>query len=375
MSSSPVDDIHDTAKDTYGAVPNFLEEVNRHSRVLGTAYIEADEALMGGLLAPTEQQAVLLLISLLHNSRYDAVVHTYMALDAGLSPQTVTHLLAEEPPQDAHLRALVEATYRAHDGSARLGPEMAERFYDKGGSKGELYEVFALYGMKRFSSFVNHIAEPEVDAPFRKTEEILDTASEELADEERQQIARDLHRQTDGNTFAPLTNGRGPSPETTRKTAEEAFGFLPNLIDELSEHNPAVAKTYLALGDVLKDGTLDADDCEVVQLAVSTYNGCHYCSSVHSTMGLNLGIDADIVETISEEGVPSHDRYRPLVEATRLMLDKRGWLDEADLRSLERQGLSRAELYEINAFIGVKTLSNYVNHVNETPIDPQIDTS
>jgi AhpD family alkylhydroperoxidase len=330
---------------------------------------------MGGLLAPTEQQAVLLLISMLHNSRYDAVVHTYMALDAGLSPQTVTRLLADEPLQDAHLRALVEATYRTHESPARLGPKMAEQFYEKGGSRGELYEVFAFYGMKRFSSFINHIAEPEIDAPLQDTEEILDTASGELTGEERTQIARALHRQTDGNTFAPITNGRGPSPETTRKTAEEAFGFLPNLIDELSEHNSAVAKTYLALGDILKEGTLDPDECEIVQLAVSTYNGCHYCSSAHSTMGLNLGIDAEIVDTISKEGVPSHERYRPLVEATRLMLDKRGWLDEADLRSLERQGLSRAELYEINAFIGVKTLSNYVNHVNETPVDPQIDTS
>jgi len=163
------------------------------------------------------------------------------------------------------------------------------------------------------------------------------------------------------------------TPNDARNLAEQTYGFVPNLFEELSEHNPAVAKAYLASSDLLKQGTLTDDEREVVQLTVSRYNDCHYCSNVHATMGLDIGLDNDTVETISRGGLPSDERYRALVQAARLLLDKRGWLDEDDLEDLRAQGLSRAELYEINAFIGLKTLSNYVNHVNETPVDPQIE--
>lgn len=48
---------------------------------------------MGANLDPPEQQVVLLTTARYHDSRYDAVVHARMALDAGLPPgiEDVTH--------------------------------------------------------------------------------------------------------------------------------------------------------------------------------------------------------------------------------------------------------------------------------------------
>jgi len=182
MPPSLADDVRETAEDAYGALPNFFAELNRHSAASGAAYIAADEALQDGLLTPAEQQAVLLVVAAHHNSRYDAVAHARLALDAGLPPQTVNRLLDGDPPADDRLRALVEATQHTYDERGWLDPEFVEDLEARGVSRGELYEIFALYGMKTFSSFVNHIADPAVDDALRPTEDVLDTVPDEPDD-------------------------------------------------------------------------------------------------------------------------------------------------------------------------------------------------
>ena len=75
-------------------------------------------------------------------------------------------------------RALIEAARQAYDERGWLDPETVHNLEERGVSRGELYEIFALHGMKMFSSFVNHIATPEIDAPLKPTENRLDNVPE-----------------------------------------------------------------------------------------------------------------------------------------------------------------------------------------------------
>lgn len=179
MPSSLSDDVRQSARRAYGGVPNFLHAMIRDAAAPGAAYIAADKALMDGLLSPSEQQAVLLALAEHHNSRYDAVAHARLALDAGLAPTTVDRLLAGQLPQNERLRALVEATRLTCDERGWLESEALRRLQERGVSRGALYEIFALHGMKTFSSFVNHIADPDLDAPLAPLEEALDHVPEE----------------------------------------------------------------------------------------------------------------------------------------------------------------------------------------------------
>lgn len=171
-----------------------------------------------------------------------------------------------------------------------------------------------------------------------------------------------------------LSSSSPSATQDVQEAARETLGFLPNLIQELSEHNPAAAKLYLATTDVIEQGDLTDAEREAVFLAVSRYNDCHYCTSLHGKMAHAAGLSRETVNIINSGGLPSDDdRLRALVQATRLLLDKRGWLDEDDLDSLRKKGVDRTDLLEINAIIGVKTFSNYVNHVAQTDIDPQFE--
>ena len=75
------------------------------------------------------------------------------------------------------------------------------------------------------------------------------------------------------------------------------------------------------------------------------------------------------MDTLISGGLPENDRYRTLVQASRRILGKRGWLSDADQEELSGLGLGRDVLYEIVGLVGVKTISNYVNHIAHTDID------
>ena len=151
---------------------------------------------------------------------------------------------------------------------------------------------------------------------------------------------------------------------------EEAYGFRPNLIEELVT-SPAAAQVYLGGQEAMEEASLDEAEQNAVMLAVSTRNECHYCTAAHAGIGRQVGLSERQVEAILEQEEPEDERLAALVDATDRILGKEGWLEEDDLAEFERRGVDRAQIYEIVALIGLKTVSNYVNHIAGTEIDPQ----
>lgn len=166
------------------------------------------------------------------------------------------------------------------------------------------------------------------------------------------------------------TTDESTHAEQVHEMAQQALGFVPNLITEMTTENPAVGEAYLSAQDILQEGgVLSAAEQQTVILAVSSYNDCHYCTKAHAVAGQQAGLGETTVQTINEGGLPEDARLRALVRATRRLLGKRGWLSEADEAEFADLDLGRPELYEIVALIGIKTTSNYINHIAETELD------
>ena len=166
------------------------------------------------------------------------------------------------------------------------------------------------------------------------------------------------------------TKTRDDATEKILSTVEDAYGFRPNLIEELVKA-PAAARVYLAGQDAMADSSLSQAQQQAVQLTVATHNGCHYCDAAHSTLGRQFGIGAEALDAIRDGGVPEDPELRGVVRATLRVVEKEGWLEESDLSELADEGIDRQQLYEVIAFVALKTLSNYVNHIADTEIDPQ----
>ena len=151
--------------------------------------------------------------------------------------------------------------------------------------------------------------------------------------------------------------------------AEAYYGMIPNMIEAVNRHNPAVAQFYIAASEALQNSNLQDNEREAVILTISRYNDCHYCVRAHAALGYEAGLSEADIQDINQGKLPAKKTLRGFVKATRLILDKNGWLDADDISQLEKYGITRMHLYEINALIAIKTLSNYINHIEQTQVD------
>ena len=156
--------------------------------------------------------------------------------------------------------------------------------------------------------------------------------------------------------------------ERVLEKANQVFGFIPNLFLEMS-HNPAVAELMLRALQSLSKGVLTPAEQQVVMLAVSSWNECHYCTAAHRSVGKMMGVAQADLDRLDQKQLPADERLQAITTATWTVMEKKGWLDAGDLEHLGERGVGRAELYEIIAFVGVMTITTYINHIHGTELD------
>ena len=146
------------------------------------------------------------------------------------------------------------------------------------------------------------------------------------------------------------------------------MGFIPNIGGIMAEA-PALAKAYFTLSDLFDQTSFSPTERQIVLLTVSHDNGCEYCVAAHSVIASMQKVPGDVVQAIRDNQPIADDRLEALRKFTRAMVEKRGWLDEADIEAFLKAGYDRRNVLEVVLGVGMKTLSNYTNHVADTPLD------
>lgn len=164
---------------------------------------------------------------------------------------------------------------------------------------------------------------------------------------------------------------RDTAPERARATlaqVEKAFGFIPNLTGMLAE-SPAALEGYLAVAAAFGRSGLSKTEQQVVLLATSVENECHYCVAAHSTLAAGDGVPAEVVGAI-RGGAPLADpKLEALRRFTQAVVERRGWVED-ELPAFLAAGYTRANALDVITGVTQKTLSNYANHIAATPVDP-----
>jgi uncharacterized peroxidase-related enzyme len=148
---------------------------------------------------------------------------------------------------------------------------------------------------------------------------------------------------------------------------EKQLGVVPNLF-RLVGLSPAALQGLLGLNGALGKA-LDVKTRERIALAVSEINGCDYCLSAHTYLGLNLAkIDAAEI-ALNRKGASSDAKANAAVAFAVKVLQTRGKVADADLRSVRAAGFSDAQIVEITAVVAESVLTNFVNNIARTDID------
>lgn len=161
------------------------------------------------------------------------------------------------------------------------------------------------------------------------------------------------------------------APENSRPLlagAQQAFGFVPNLIGTFAE-SPATLEAYLALGQIFDKSSFSATERQTVILAASRYNECHYCVAAHSVVAGMQKVPADVIEALRNDTPIADARLEALRQFTTAVVDQRGWVSEDEVDAFIAAGFTRAQVLEVVLGVTFKTLSNYTNHIADTPLD------
>ena len=150
--------------------------------------------------------------------------------------------------------------------------------------------------------------------------------------------------------------------------AEKAFGFIPNLLGTFAE-SPSTLKGYMALGQIFDESSFTATEQQTVLLTVSRYNECHYCLAAHSTIAGMKQVPADVVAAIRDDRPIEDSKLDALRTLHRDGGREARLVVRAGRRCLHRGGLHERQVFEVILGIAFKTISNYVNHVADTPVD------
>lgn len=151
--------------------------------------------------------------------------------------------------------------------------------------------------------------------------------------------------------------------------ARERMGFLTTLNAVMAE-SPQLLAGYTALAQQFAASSLPKPAQQVVLLTASVANACPHCVAAHSTLALRAGLTTDDVNALRKATTlqdPSLDAVRRLTQA---IVDKRGWADEQNIADFLAAGHTRRQILDVVLGIGMKTLSNYTNHIAHTPLDP-----
>ncbi|CAN5600474.1 carboxymuconolactone decarboxylase family protein [soil metagenome] len=148
---------------------------------------------------------------------------------------------------------------------------------------------------------------------------------------------------------------------------EKQLGVVPNLF-RLAALSPAVLQGMLGLSGALAR-TLDVKTRERIALVVAQVNGCDYCLSAHTYLGLNLAkLDAGEI-ALNRKGDSTDPRAAAVVAFAAKVAQSRGKVADSDLADVRLAGITDAQVVEIVALVAENFLTNLLNNVARTPID------
>ena len=167
------------------------------------------------------------------------------------------------------------------------------------------------------------------------------------------------------------------APEITRPILEQArksLGFVPNLYGMLAE-SPALLKGYTTLSAIFDATSLTPTERQVVLLTANFENGCGYCMAAHTVIARMQGVDDQVISAL-RQGIAIPDvKLEALREFTRQVVRQRGWVDESTVRRFLEAGYARTHVLDVVLGVGLKTLSNYSNHIAGTPLDTAFESA
>ncbi|SDW09641.1 alkylhydroperoxidase AhpD family core domain-containing protein [Lutibacter oricola] len=170
------------------------------------------------------------------------------------------------------------------------------------------------------------------------------------------------------HTVETAPEGSKPMLEASKK----AYGFIANLHGTLAE-SPQIYEAYQTLHKLFSESSFNADELTVVWQTINVEHECTYCVPAHTGIANMMKVDSAITEALrNEEPLPT-EKLEVLRETTLEIVRERGHLSKEQKEKFFTVGYTNRQILDIVLGLSQKVISNYTNHLAETPVDNAFD--
>jgi len=166
------------------------------------------------------------------------------------------------------------------------------------------------------------------------------------------------------HTIESAPTASKPALEKSLKTN----GMLPNLHGVLGS-SPQLLEAYQTLHQLFMNTSFDADELTVVWQGINVEHGCNYCVPAHTGIAHAMKVDAKLIQALRDQEPMPTDKLQALFDLTLSLVRNRGHVTQEQLDQFYAAGYGEQQVLEIILGLSQKIISNYTNHIANTPID------
>jgi uncharacterized peroxidase-related enzyme len=149
---------------------------------------------------------------------------------------------------------------------------------------------------------------------------------------------------------------------------QKAWSFVPNLHRVLAE-SPAALEAYATLWGIAEKTGFTPQERNIAYLAIIYENECTYCMAGHTNLSRMAEVDPADIAAVRENRPIADAKREALRQFAAKVTRQRGAVAQADVAAFKAAGYDNRAVLDVLVLAATKLISNYTNHLAETPLD------
>lgn len=161
------------------------------------------------------------------------------------------------------------------------------------------------------------------------------------------------------------------APEASKSLLEnsnKAYGMIPGLHGVLAGA-PGALEAYQTIHQLFVDSSFNNEELTVVWQSINVEHECHYCVPAHTGIAAMMKVDDKITDALRNRTALADSKLEALREMTLSIVRNRGNVNDEEIEAFYAAGYGERQILEIILGVSQKVISNYTNHIAQTPVD------
>jgi alkylhydroperoxidase family enzyme len=161
------------------------------------------------------------------------------------------------------------------------------------------------------------------------------------------------------------------APEGSKELLKQSLksnGMIPGLHGVLAG-SPGLLQAYQTLHKLFMETSFNKEELTVVWQTINVEHQCHYCVPAHTAIANMMKVDNAITEALRNETPLENSKLEALRTLTLTITRNRGHVTQEELTAFYAAGYQEQQVLEIILGLSQKVISNYTNHIANTPVD------